>query len=131
MFQRRTTATIGFCLGLVLLAVSVGPARAAGVTSITPPDGSTLTGASQVFAWTGTFLEYWMYVGTSVGATDIYNSGSLGTATSTTVNGLPTDGSTVYVRLWDREAAGWGFTDFTYTAFTAGGSGRAGNPTLR
>ena len=90
----------------VVLALGAGPARAAGVSSITPPDGSTLTGASQAFSWTGDFLEYWMYVGTSVGAKDIYNSGSLGTATSTTVTGLPTDGSTVYVRLWDREAAG-------------------------
>jgi hypothetical protein len=113
----------------VVLAVSVGPARAAGVSSITPPDGSTLTGASQAFSWTGDFLEYWMYVGTSVGAKDIYNSGSLGTATSTTVTGLPTDGSTVYVRLWHREEGEWLRTraTFGYTAFSAG----EGNSTLR
>ena len=114
----------------VVLALGAGPARAAGVSSITPSDGSTLTGASQTFAWTGTgVLEYWLYVGTSVGAKDIYNSGSLGTATSTPVTGLPTDGSTVYVRLWHREAGGWLSTYFTYTAFTAGGGGE--NHTLR
>ena len=130
MLQRRTTATVGFCLGLVLLAVWAVPARA-GITSITPSDGSTLTGDSQAFSWTGTNNDaYWLYVGTTVGANDIYNK-SLATATSATVTGLPTDGSTVYLRLWFVENGGpWQFADFTFTAGTAGG-GSSGNPTLR
>ena len=132
MFQPRTTITVGFCLALVLLAMGAGPARA-GITSITPADGSTLTSDSQAFSWTGMNNDaYWLYVGTTVGGSDIYNK-SLATATSATVTGLPTDGSTVYLRLWFVENGGpWQFVDYTYTAFTAGGGGgSAGNPTLR
>ena len=35
-----------------------------------------------------------------------------------TVDGLPTDGSTVYVRLWTQlgGGTGWVFSDYTYTA---------------
>jgi hypothetical protein len=101
----------------VALGCGAGTARAA-ITSINPSDGSTLTAASQNFSWTGTGVtEYWLYVGTSEGGQDILNSGSLGTSTSTTVNGLPTDGSTVYVRLWHFEGGNWLNTDFTYTTF--------------
>lgn len=95
-----------------------GTARAA-ITSIDPSDGSTLTTSSQNFSWTGAGVtEYWLYVGTSAAGQDILNSGSLGTSTSTTVNGIPTDGSAVYVRLWHLEGGNWLNTDFTYTAFS-------------
>jgi hypothetical protein len=101
----------------VALGCGAGTARAA-ITSINPSDGSTLTAVSQNFSWTGTGVtEYWLYVGTSEGGQDILNSGSLGTSTSTIVNGLPTDGSTVYVRLWHFEGGNWLNTDFTYTTF--------------
>ena len=49
--------------------------------------------------------EWWLYVGTSPGARDILDSGSLGSATSMTVNNLPTDGSTVYARLFYRNGS--------------------------
>ena len=101
----------------VTLGWGAGTARAA-ITSINPSNGSTLTAATQNFSWTGTGVtEYWLYVGTSEAGQDILNSGSLGTSTSTTVNGLPTDGSTVYVRLWHFEGGNWLNTDFTYTTF--------------
>ena len=101
----------------IALGCGAGTARAA-ITSINPSDGSTLTAASQSFSWTGTGVtEYWLYVGTSEGGQDILNSGSLGTSTSTIVNGLPTDGSTVYVRLFHFEEGNWLSTDFTYTTF--------------
>jgi hypothetical protein len=105
----------------MLVALGAGPAQAA-ITSINPANGSTLTGSSQTFSWTGTGVtQYWLWVGTSVGTKNILDSGSLGTALSTTVNGLPTNGSTVYVRLWHLEGGNWLLTDYTYTAFTAGG----------
>jgi hypothetical protein len=116
----RIKPSVMSILAVVALSVAVGGGTAnAAITSIDPPNGSTLTGASQTFSWTGTGVtEWWLYVGTSVGAKDIDNSGSLGTATSHTVNGLPTDGSTVHVRLWYRIGGSWSKTDFTYTAST-------------
>ena len=75
--------------------------------------GSTLGGSSETFSWSegdATVDGWWLMVGTSVGAGDIFSSGWLGAATSSiTVAGLPTDGSNVYVRLfcyqggWERE----------------------------
>jgi hypothetical protein len=87
---------------------------------ISPAPGSTLAGASVPFSWTtGTgALQYWLYVGTSVGASNIWNQDQ-GTATSRTVTGLPTDGSTVYTRLWTRFTSGWQFNDYTHTAAAA------------
>ena len=52
------------------------------MTSPTP--GSTLSGSSQTFYWSAngaSVSEWWLYVGTSTGAYNIYDSGSLGTAT--------------------------------------------------
>ena len=37
---------------------------------------------------------------------------------SRTVSGLPTNGSTIYVRLWSLIGSTWQFTDYTYTAVT-------------
>jgi len=124
----RWQLIMGMASVVLMLSVGFGGTARAAITSITPSDGSTLTGSSQTFSWTGTgVLEYWLYVGTTKGAKDIYNSGSLGTATSTTVNGLPTDGSTVYLRLWHREEGGWKWTYYTYTALTTGSGGGGGN----
>jgi len=102
----------------VALGWGAGTARAA-INSMSPSDGDTLTDASQLFVWTGSanITEYWLYVGSTLGADDIHNSSSLGTTTSTTVSGLPTNGSTLYVRLWHREGENWLNTDFAYTAF--------------
>ena len=44
-------------------------------------------------------------------------------ATSQTVNGIPTDGSTVYVKLWTLLGGAWQFNDYTYKA--AGGNTKA------
>jgi hypothetical protein len=87
------------------------------VTSPTP--GSTLSGASETFTWTDngtTVTSYYLYVGTAVGSSNIY-SGGQGTSTSKTLTGLPTDGSTIYFRLWYYNA-GWSAQDYTYTAAT-------------
>jgi hypothetical protein len=96
-----------------------------GTPAITSPaPGSTLTGSSVTFSWSanGTSLsEWWMYVGSSVGANNIYDSGSLGTSTSKTVSGLPTNGSTVYVRLYYKVGSSWPYVDAQYTAYDPGG----------
>ena len=67
------------------------------ITSPTP--GSTLSSSTETFEWTSGADEYWLWVGSSAGEDNIYNSGSLGRNTSDTVYNLPTDGSKIYVRL--------------------------------
>lgn len=106
---------------------------------ISPTPGSTLSAASETFSWCdggAPVSKYWLYVGSSTGAKDIYDSGDLSTATSTNVSGLPTDGSILYVRFWfyigafptlaegeelepSVQAGGWYYEDYTYTAVTA------------
>lgn len=99
----------------------------AAISSITLPSvsspiaNSTLSGSTQLFNWSanGTNVtQWWVYAGSSVGARDYYDSGSLGQATSTTVTGIATDGNPVYVRLWYKENGIWKFVDSSYTAAT-------------
>jgi len=52
---------------------------------------------------------------TGVGSHNLYNSGPT-TATTETVNGLPTNGVTVYARLWSYINQKWQTIDYTYTA---------------
>ncbi len=108
--------------------VNVGNAIGGGGTPeiTSPAPGSTLSGSTETFSWidNGTAVsEWWLWVGTSQGGQNILNSGSLGSSTSTTVSGLPTNGSTVYVRLWYKTGGSWQYEDFQYTAYTNGGGG--------
>ena len=82
-----------------------------------PAPGSTLPGSSATFSWSAATggLEYFLYVGTSAGANNLYGR-SMGTNRSVTLSGIPTNGSTLYVRLWTRTAAGWQYNDYTYRA---------------
>ena len=93
---------------------------AAPATLTSPAPGSTLPGAAVTFSWTtgSGVSQYYLYVGNSVGAADFY-AASQGLSTSGTVNGLPTDGRTLYVRLWSLIGSGWQFRDYTYTAASA------------
>ncbi len=86
----------------------------AAITSPTP--GGTLTSSSTTFTWnTGSgALQYWLYVGTSAGANNVY-SASQGTALSKTVTGIPL-GGTIYVRLWTQFTTGWFYTDYSYSS---------------
>ena len=84
-----------------------------------PANGSTLSGASVTFHWSaGTGTQNTLYVGTSVGALDLY-SVNAGAGVSATVPNLPTNGSTVYVRLWTLASGIWVYHDYTYTAFNS------------
>ena len=88
----------------------------AGMTS--PAMGSVLPGASVTFTWnTGSgAVQYWLNAGTTLGGWDLYTA-SQGTSPSRTITGLPTNGSTVYVRLWTQSSGGaWGFNDYTFMA---------------
>jgi hypothetical protein len=82
----------------------------AGTPMITSPaDGSTLSGSSETFTWSteGAAVDRWrLEVGTTPGGTDLFVQGMDAAVLSTVVNGLPTDGSTVYVSLKWRIAGG-------------------------
>jgi hypothetical protein len=104
---------------------TITQAGANSTPSITSPlPGSTFASSSATFQWTSGIgvSEYFFYVGRSTGANDIYGQ-SQGLNLSVTVNGLPVNGSTLYVRLWwATTAAGWQFTDYTYTAYSGTGT---------
>lgn len=73
---------------------------------VSPVAGSSLNGASQVYSWSANSVAvdaWWLYAGPSPSGSEsfaYYNSGNLGSATSAVVNGLPQDGSSVFVTLW-------------------------------
>ncbi|HKO96196.1 MAG TPA: hypothetical protein VJU86_04350 [Pyrinomonadaceae bacterium] len=91
--------------------------RSCSAAQMTSPANGSNIQSTTTFSWsTGTGnAEYWLYVGTSLGASNIYNA-SQGTGTSRTLSGLT--GGTIYVRLWSRCAATnvWSFNDYSYTA---------------
>jgi len=96
---------------------------AAGVVSLptitSPAPGTNLAGSSVVFDWqaNGESVDnWWIYAGSSVGASNYYDSGNLFGSTSTTVTELPTDGSDVYIRLWYQVGTTWFSIDEQYTA---------------
>ncbi|HMG84947.1 MAG TPA: kelch repeat-containing protein [Terracidiphilus sp.] len=82
-----------------------------------PAPGSMLTGSSTTFIWTtgSGATAYYLFVGTTTGGYDLVNIGPK-TATSATVS-LPTNGATIYVRLWSVINGGLQFHDYTYTEF--------------
>jgi NADH:ubiquinone oxidoreductase subunit len=94
-----------------------------GVITI-PTPGSTFTGSSVTFDWTAGAgaSAYWLDVGSSPGGNQYYQSGNLGNVLTTTVNGLPIDGSTVYVTLYSLVGAQWLGNSYTYTAFNQAGA---------
>ena len=77
----------------------------------TPTPGSTLTSGTVTFNWTAGAgaSAYWLDVGSTAGGNQYYQSGNLGNVLTTTVSGLPTDGSTIYVTLYSLIGAqlGW------------------------
>jgi hypothetical protein len=83
------------------------PRAAAGgapATMTSPTNGSELTASTVNFQWTNGsgVQDYVLYVGTAPGQHDIANEDEGGNSLSATVTGLPTNGSTVYVRLWSK-----------------------------
>jgi hypothetical protein len=84
---------------------------------ISPVPGSTTKGGTATFTWTAGqgVSRYLFQVGTIPGGSNLGGLNTL-TATSATVNNLPKNGSTIYVRLYSWINAGWQYTDYTYVA---------------
>jgi hypothetical protein len=98
------------------LYTEAGTPAPAALTS--PQPGSTLTGSSVTFTWTGGSgpAAYELWLGTTrVGSQNLYDSGAT-KATTVTVSDLPTNGVTVYARLWWEIDAVWKSADYIYTA---------------
>jgi len=87
---------------------------------ITPAPGSTLTASTVQFAWSGGsgVVRYRLDVGTAPGGTDLFQQDAHPHLTST-VAALPSDGRTIYVRLWSLISGRWGFADYTYSTPSA------------
>ncbi len=73
-----------------------------------------------VFNWTaGTGVTAsGIWVGTTLGGSESTCKGHSPGRTAT-VSNMPTDGSTVYVRLWSLVGGAWQYIDYTYTASQA------------
>ena len=104
--------------------VSYGVPTQGVLTTPTPDTSTPLSGTSVAFSWTPsnivTHYEFWLGT-TGAGSSNLYNSGSV-TVTTETVNGLPSNGETVYARLYTLMDGAWKYTDHTYKV--------SGSPTL-
>jgi uncharacterized protein YkwD len=92
------------------------PAPTATKAAMTSPtNGSTLPPTSVVFRWTAVSgaSQYYMYIGTSPGSNNML-SASLGTATSVSIRGYPSNGTMIYVRLWTLYGGSWQYNDYSY-----------------
>jgi len=82
---------------------------------LTPANLSRLAKPA-TFTWQDIGADYyWLYFGSSAGGAQYYNENQ-GTNLAATVPGLPSDNSTVYVRLWARFGTKWSYADYSYTA---------------
>ncbi|MCC6419218.1 MAG: hypothetical protein IT429_13365, partial [Gemmataceae bacterium] len=80
-----------------------------------PLNGSALASATATFQWSaGSATQFGLWIGSTPGSRDIAATG--GAAASYTAGGLPTDGRTLYVRLWSLVGGAWQFNDYVYTA---------------
>ena len=100
------------------------PAR---ITS--PLNGATFTSGTVTFNWspsTGA-SSYYLYVGNSFRAYDIYSNYVSGGVT--TVSGLPTDARPLYVSMWSLINGVWQPVDYVYQAFGGSGFAQITSPT--
>jgi subtilisin family serine protease len=86
-----------------------------------PPSGSTLTSSTVTFVWSaGTGVqEYWLSIGTTQDGSQLWG-GSMGTATSRTVPGIPIDGRMIYAKIQSYKNGVW-YGNYAYYS-TAGGT---------
>ena len=114
-YQTHLASNMGASLGWFCGDYAISHSTLPAITN--PIPGTTLTSSTVTFQWSGGtgVTNYFLYVGRSFGANDIYGQ-SQGLNLSATVTGLPIDGSTVYVRLWWATSAGWQYRDYTYSA---------------
>jgi hypothetical protein len=87
---------------------------------ITPVNGATQFDSWQPIQWTAVLeaQAYYLYVGTSLGAKDLVDSGEV-QSTSYQAYALPA-GQLLYARLWTKKGGIWRYTDVSFTAASGG-----------
>jgi hypothetical protein len=94
-------------------------ASVAGVVTATmtfPANGAVNANLSQPIQWTSvaSAQAYYLYIGTTLGAKDLVNTGEIQTTSYLAAN-LPA-GQTLYARLWTKAGNLWRYVDSTFTA---------------
>jgi hypothetical protein len=86
-------------------------------TLISPAPSTVLAGASVKFTWSSASgaTGYALRLGTTAGGNNLYGSGVI-TGTSATSTNLPTNGETIYARLYTYYGSANVYTDYVYTA---------------
>lgn len=93
---------------------------------VSPAPQSILSGSIEQIQWALSdpavdVAEYWVYAGLTKGAADLYNSGSLGTATETYIKSLPVDGSEIHLTIWYRQTDQSSWTSINEVVFARQG----------
>ena len=95
------------------------PAQAQDASTFTfPANGAVGINSYQPFVWS--FIpdaeQYYLAIGTSPGAADLYESGLLSPATThlTPPQQLPA-GPTLWARIWTRRFGAWAYSDSSFT----------------
>lgn len=83
----------------------------------------TIEGPNTTFTWANNQTDvshYWLYLGTSIGGKDIYDSKNLGPINSASIVGIPGHINTIYARLWYKvsNSAIWRYIDSEYSNST-------------
>ena len=101
----------------VLWMTSFSAGQQTGPQMISPVPGSTLSASLATFTWSPVAgaSEYSLMVGTAKGLSDIHPE-VMTSATQQPVSRIPTDGSTVYVRLGTSIRGAAFYSDYVYTA---------------
>jgi hypothetical protein len=96
-----------------------------------PQPGSGLGDTTATFTWSAGAggSAYWLEVGTTAGAHDLFGQ-NVGVAKTQTVSGLPRLGGPLFARLWTELSGSWIFNDYTYTAVDARASMTTPTPGL-
>lgn len=99
-------------------ATEPGVANTTAASLLSPAPGSTLLSDTALFTWSaGTeAMAYFISIGSTRGAADIFATG--GQILSARATNLPTDGSTIYVRLASQYPTGFQIVDYEFTAHT-------------
>jgi M6 family metalloprotease-like protein len=96
--------------------IRVAPQQTIPFAISAPSQGTPLRTRDVTFSWIGAGDEFWLNIGSGLGASDVYASGSLGTATEHTVQNLPLSGRTLYVEVRRRTGAVIDRVQAQYTA---------------
>ena len=79
-----------------------------------PDRAATISSTSKTFTWNSIAgaSSYWLYLGSSLGAPNLFHRQLTGT--SLTVTGIQLNGQPLYVRMWTERAGAWTYVDYVF-----------------